>query len=321
MSKSETYPGYATYEKVGHRPSVLSQDFPRPAFREGESYHQINRWLAPYFGSEEEVRRFGAANFCVFLDDTIEVEHCLVIPSISSLRRLPYDIPPEPKQDLYKTATDEGYHAEQALQFVTDLRDHFEFESYEQYLPPLFLRRLDHLRSRETEWDRRNLITVLNGIVTETRISVELGRFANDDSLAESVREVCRTHAEDEVIHASQFKALGRWLWESFDEDTRAAAAGFFFASAIARSLPDVDRIADMLHQASTRSLKESRKVVFNAYTEDILIDEMAGEARATVTFLRHLGLEEYITFDVVVEREREQLNRELEARRKAVGG
>src|SRR2546423_6326460 len=110
MSQVVEYPKYATYEKVGIPPSVLSQSFPRPTFREGENYYQTNRLLSPHFTSEDEARRFGAANFCAFLDDTIDVEHCLVVPAIVSLRRLPYDIPPQPKQDLYKTATDEGYH-------------------------------------------------------------------------------------------------------------------------------------------------------------------------------------------------------------------
>jgi hypothetical protein len=320
VSETMSYPGYATYERMGVRPSVLSQDYPRPTFQEGENYYQTNELLTPYFHSEEEARKFGAANFCAFLDDTIEVEHCLVVPAIVSLRRLPYDIPSQPKQDLYKTATDEGYHAEQSLQFATDLRSHFGFRGYEQYLAPLFLRRLDRLRSLESEQGRKDLITILSGIVTETRIAVELGKFAGDTSLAESVREVCRTHAEDEVIHSSQFRALGRWLWEAFSEDMKVATAEFFSASTIARSLPDVDRIADMLHQSTTRSLKESRRLVYSAYTEDVLIEEMTAAAQSTVTYLRHLGVEEYIPFSLAVERERENLAVKLEARRKEIG-
>ncbi len=318
MSQVVDYPGYATYERMGVSPSVLSQDFPRPAFRESDNYYQLNKLLSPHFHSEDEIQRFGAANFCAFLDDTIEVEHCLVVPAIVSLRRLPYDMPTQPKRDLYKTATDEGYHAEQALQFATDLRSHFGFQAYEQCRAPLFLRRLDHLRSLEAEQSHKDLITVLSGIVTETRISVELGRFADDTSLADSVREVCRTHAEDEVIHSSQFKALGRWLWDVFNEDTKVAAADFFVASTIARSLPDVDRIADMLHQSTRRPLRESRRLAYSVYTEDVLIDEMAAEAQATFTFLRHLGIEEYVPVSVAVERERENLTVKLEARRKA---
>jgi len=319
LVETADYPGYASYERIGTRPSVLTQEFPRPTFNEGDNYYQPNRLLSPHFQSEDEERRFGAANFCTFLDDTIEVEHCLVVPAIVSLRRLPYDLPPQPKQDLYKTATDEGYHAEQALQFGSDLRQHFRFRSYEQYRAPLFLRRLDELRSHPSNTSYKDLITVLSGIVTETRISVELGRFASDPTLAPSVREVCRTHAEDEVIHSSQFRALGRWLWESFDEGTKAAAAEFFVASTIARSIPDVDRIADMLHQSTNRSLKDSRLLVYSTYTEDVLIDEMTAEAQATVTFLRHLGVEDYSPFSLAVEGEREKLRIGLEARRKTL--
>lgn len=318
MSHVVDYPGYASYDRMGIRPSVLAQDFPRPAFWKTDNYYPINRMLSPYFRSEDEAQRFGAANFCAFLDDTIEVEHCLVIPAIVSLRRLPYSIPSQPKEDLYKTATDEGYHAEQALRFAADLRRHFGFQSYEQCRAPLFLRRLDRLRSLASEQSHKDLITVLSGIVTETRISVELGRFADDTSLADSVREICRTHAEDEVIHSSQFKALGRWLWEVFNEDTRAAAAGFFVASTIARSLQDVDRIADMLHQSTRRPLRDSKRLAYSVYTEDVLIDEMLAETQATVTFLRHLGIEEYIPFSLAVERERENLAAKLYARRRA---
>jgi hypothetical protein len=317
VSQSAAYPGYATYERMGTRPSVLSQDFPRPTFQANDNYYQLNEPLSQQFSSDDEARRFGAASFSAFLDDTIEVEHCLVVPAIVALRRLPYDIPPEPKQDLYKTATDEGYHAEQALQYGTDLRSHFGFQSYEQYRAPLFLRRLDQLRSRESEQNHKDLITVLSGIVTETRIAVELGRFADDTFLAESVREVCRTHAEDEVIHSSQFRALGRWLWEAFNEDMKVAAAQFFISSTIARSLPDIDRIADMLQQSTARSLKESRQLVYSTYTEDVLIDEMKAAAQSTLTFLRHLGIEEYMPFSVAVERERENLAVKLAARRK----
>jgi len=321
MTHVVDYPGYATYERIGSRPSVLDQDFPTPAFRANDNYYQVNKTLSPYFHSEGEAQRFGAANFCAFLDDTIEVEHCLVVPAIVSLRRLPYNIPPQPKKDLYKTATDEGYHAEQALQFATDLRGHFGFRSYEQCRAPLFLRRLDHQRSLVSEQSHKDLITVLSGIVTEMRISVELGRFAGDTSLADSVREVCRTHAEDEVIHSSQFRALGRWLWDAFNEDTKIAAADFFVASTIARSLLDVDRIADMLHQSTGRSLGDSRRLAYSVYTEDVLIEEMMAETQATVTFLRHLGVEEYVPFSLAVERERENLTVKLDARRRAADG
>ena len=319
MSNKETYPKYATYEGTGKHPSMLDQKFPRPTLRDDEHYYPDNPILAPYFTSEEEVRRFGAANICGFLDDTIEVEHCLVIPAIASLRRLPYDIPPQPKKDLYKTATDEGHHAEQSLHFLLDVRAYFNLKNPEPCRAPLFLRRLELEKSLEENPTYRNLITVLNGIVTETRISKELSRFATNEYLAEPVRELCRTHAEDEAIHSSQFRALGYWLWEAFDEPTKVAAARFLTASTIARSLPDIDSIADMLHQSTNRSLIDCRRLVYSAYTEDILIGEMIIAAQPTINFLRQLGAEEYLPFVVALERERERLGEELEKRRKDI--
>jgi hypothetical protein len=76
-----------------------------------------------------------------------------------------------------------------------------------------------------------------------------------------------------------------------------------------------------MLHQSTTRSLKDSRRLVYSLYTEDVLIDEMAAAAQSTVTFLRHLGIEEYMPFSLAVESERENLGVQLAARRKEVAG
>ena len=116
--KKEGYPHYLTYTSKETKPSVLKQEFPLPSLESGEVYYPKNILLASCFSSEKEFQEFGAAQFCSFLGDTIEVEHCLVIPAIVSLRRIPFLIPPQPKQDLYKTATDEGFHAEQANSFL-----------------------------------------------------------------------------------------------------------------------------------------------------------------------------------------------------------
>jgi len=319
MSSAAAYPKYHTYQDTGKHPSLLSQAYPRPSFQPDENYYPPNPLLEPHFASPDESRRFGAACFCGFLEDTVEVEHCLVIPAIATLRRLPYDLPPQAEQDLYKLATDEGFHAEQSQQFLSDLRSHFGLVRDEQFRVPLFLRRLEHQRSIEPNPIHRDLITVLNGVVTETRISIELSKFVADSYLADAVRTVCRTHAEDESIHASQFKALGEWLWSQFDETTRMAAAGFLNASTIARSLPDVERIAFFLHQATQRSYIECQRIVYALYTADVLIDRLQLETRPTLSFLKHLGVEKYEPFSIALERERERLCSELATRRVAL--
>ena len=321
LTGKKPYPQYLTYEKASRHPSLLSQEYPRPMFQPSENYYPVNSLLEPYFSSKDESRKFGAANFCGFLEDTIEVEHCIVIPAISSLRRLPYNLPLHAVQDLNKTVTDEGFHAEQASQFAADLRSHFGLIRAEEFRTPLFIRRLEHQRSLEPDPVYRDLITVLNGVVTETRISIELSKFARDEFLAKPVRDVCHTHSEDETIHGSQFRALGEWLWGEFDETTRYAAAGFLNASTIARSMPDVERLAYFLHQATGRPHLECKRHVFEVYNEDVLIDQMYFAARPTELFLRRLGVNEYVPFSLALEQERERLGSELATRRKELEG
>jgi len=255
--------------------------------------------------------------FCGFLEDTIEVEHHLVIPAVAVLRELPYKIPDQPLQDLFATATDEGFHAEQSLMFTSALRKHFDLETAKSSKVSLFLKRLREQRSSEPSPLYKKLITVMNGVITETRISLELGDFARNTELVESVREVCRTHAEDEAIHASQFKALGTWLWSQFDEETRKAAAQFIVASTIARSLPDIERIAHCFAQATRCPPTEAQLIVFSAYTANRSIDELLFAARPTLNFIRKLGVEEYLSISDAFEDERNRLARELEERRR----
>ncbi|MEK6703933.1 MAG: diiron oxygenase [Planctomycetota bacterium] len=312
------YPPYRTYDHAKNPPSLLKHDFPRPAFAPGELYYPPSRLLESRFASAEESRRFGAAMFCGFLEDTIEVEHNLVIPAVSMLRRLPYEIPVQAEQDLYATATDEGFHAEQSLQFTSDLRERYCLRRSEEFRMPLFLRRLEEQRAAEPRPDYQYLITVLNGVVTETRISLELGEFANNKALAPEVREVCSTHAEDEAIHASQFRALGQFLWGEFDEPTRVAAARFITASTIARSLPDVPRIAHFFQQVTGRSLEDAQRIVYEVYSENVSIDELLFASRPTVKFIRELGVEQYMPFDRAIEDERRKLAGELAAQCKA---
>lgn len=319
MPTAPRYPRYTTYERLGKKPSVLTQEFPKPALKPDERYYPSNPTLSRHFTSEEELRRFEAESFCEFLADTVEVEHCVVIPAIAALRRIPFAIPDDPKKELYRTATDEGFHAEQSLHYLADLRQGFALPEGDSCCAPLFLRRLECYRLAESNPMHRHLITVLNGIVTETRISVELSQFANDESLASSVRRICHTHAEDEAVHSSQFRALGRWLWEAFDSDERSAASRFLTESTIARSLPDIDRFVDMFHRATGRAREDCENVVYSSYTEEILIDEMLVAARPTVGFLRNLGTDEYTSFALELEHEKSRLAQELDQRRRGL--
>ena len=90
--------------------------------------------------------------------------------------------------------------------------------------------------------------------------------------------------------------------------------------STIARSLPDVDRIAFFLHQATHRPLRESQQEVFSLYSADVLIEQMLIAARPTVTFLRNLGVKKSFSFEEALSLERERLTTEMTSRLSAMG-
>lgn len=313
------YPKYITYAESDIEPSVLSQEFPLPNFSEHECYYPKNRLLDHIFESPGERATFAAANFCGFLADTIEVEHNLVIPAVAAIRRLPFQIPHQAELDLFKTATDEGYHAEQALAYLNDLRIRLGIKMQSDLKPPLFMQRLEEQRDAVKVPFHRDLITVLNGVVTETRISIELSRFAADSQLADSVRRICKTHAMDEKIHASQFRALGTWLWQSFDDETKTLSAKFYIASTIARSMPDLSRLIEYLGEAKGVGVIAATEMVCDSYTADDLIDEMLIAAKPTLHFLDQLGVTKLIDIDEALLVERQRQRNEMTARRHAL--
>jgi hypothetical protein len=285
------YPPYLTYEKAHLEPTVLEQEFPIPAFSRNEVFYPPHLKLDKYFENEDQKCKFGAAQFFGFLQDTVEVEHCLVIPAVAAVRRLPYEIPAEAEQHLNETVTDEGFHAEQSSKYLNKLKSYFQLSWSEEQRLPLFLRRLEKQREAASNAFHRDLITVLNGVVTETRISIELSRFANDNRLTDTVRQICRLHAKDEAIHASQFKALCTWLWQVFDRTTREVSSKFLIDSMVARSMPDFNRLTNFLHQSTGKSSDECAVIITDEFTAESLVEEMQIAAKPTIAFLEQLGV------------------------------
>ncbi|HKO81239.1 MAG TPA: hypothetical protein VJU78_12625, partial [Chitinophagaceae bacterium] len=208
--------------------------------------------------------------------------------------------------------TDEGYHAEQANAYLTELEAHFGFPASHSIKPPLFLCRLENLRSAEKNPIYKDLITIINGIVTETRISVELSKFASNKELSDSVRAICDSHAKDEAIHATQFQALGQWLWEEFDERTKDDVSKFYIKSTIARSLPDIDLLVHSFMKVTGCMSVDAYKIVLSNYNADELIKEMLLAAKPTISYLKKLGLDQYMSFDLAIAEEKAMLEQEL---------
>gem|GEM_PF-2430545 len=288
-----SYPSYITFEHVGKLPTCVDQKFEKNLILEESKifYPKIDK-LEAYFSSEYESLRFGAAQFCGFLHDTIAVEHSIVIPAIRDLYKLPFHIPVQPIEDLFKLITDEGHHAAQALSFINIIKQHFDLEICENGDKlPLFLRRLEKQKSELSSDLDKSLFTMIIGIVTETRISKELGQFTNNEYIISAVRENCSSHQHDETIHASQFRALGEWSWSQFDDEQKELAAELYAKTTIARSLPDISRIAFYMSQVTSYSRERCDKIVNKIFTPDVIREEMLIAARPTIFFLRKLGV------------------------------
>jgi hypothetical protein len=229
------------------------------------------------------------------LHDTIHVEHNIVIPSIRDLEKLDVAIPDGPKEELYKLVTDEGHHAAQALTLINAIKHEFDIDIYEKGKEtPLFIVRLNESMNKLSCEDERVLFRVIIGIVTETRISKELGQFVDNDCIQKCVVDNCRSHQEDETVHASQFRALGIWMWDRLSAKQRELAAGIYAETTVMRSLPDVERLAFYFSQASGHSKETSLEIVRDIFREDVVKEEMLIAARPTIAYLKKLGVTEY---------------------------
>ena len=140
--KMKNYPKYLTFRNRNNHPSVLNQNFPLPVPDSNKRYFPKNDLIYSVLNSIEEERKFEIAQFYTFLKDTIEVEHFLVIPAIANINRLDFNIPNQAKEDLYKIATDEGFHAEQSLTYLNSLVEQFQIKLEDDKLPPKFIQKL-----------------------------------------------------------------------------------------------------------------------------------------------------------------------------------
>lgn len=296
MSNTATYPDFLTFDVLNKSPTAVEPFFVNDIhFEEGKIFHPKLDKIEHYFKDEYQSLKFGACQFIGFLHDTIHVEHSIVIPSIRSLYLLPFEIPDKPKEELFKIVTDEGHHAAQALSFIHAIRDRFEAEICEPGKEtPLFIQRLNKSKKKLSSESDKALFTMIIGVVTETRISKELGQFTQDNNIVSSVVNNCRSHQEDETIHASQFRALGIWSWAQLNEHQRGLAAGLFAETTIMRSLPDIDRLAFYFSISTGCSRQNADKVIKKIFTEDIIREEMLIAARPTIAFLKKMGVTEY---------------------------
>lgn len=282
----KNYPKYLTFSNRNGTPSVLKQTFPLPVPNSDKRYFPKNNLLYSNLNSIESERKFEIAQFYTFLKDTIEVEHFLVIPAIANLNRLNFYIPNKAKEDLYKIATDEGFHAEQSLGYLNSLVEQFQIKLENDKLPPKFIQKLELQKHNHTYEPIKELLPIIFGIVTETRISIELWQFAKNTELENSVREICLSHSIDEVVHSSQFQALGEWLWEQMEDKLKQIVSASFMDAIIYRNMPDLDALIRCLSFATDLSIEDAQKIVLRNYNEELLIAEMLEVCNPTLKYL-----------------------------------
>jgi hypothetical protein len=280
------YPKYLTFNNRKNVPSVLNQAFPMPDPNTKKRYYPKNNLLQSHLASVEIERKFEIAQFYKFLKETIEVEHFLVIPAIANLNRMSFDIPNKAKEDLYKIATDEAFHAEQSLAYLNSLKQQFEIHLQNENIPPVFIQKLELQKRNPAYEEIIDLLPILFGIITETRISIELGRFAKNTQLENSVRAICLSHAVDEVIHSSQFQALGIWLWESMNDDIRKLVSASFIDALFYRNMPDLDALNQCFAFATDLSITDSKKLISESYSKESIFTEMFEIWKPTVKYL-----------------------------------
>lgn len=291
------YPKYIDYSDVNLTPSIHCHDFPVLKREDGKRYYPSDPALEDCFNSAQNKTLFEVACFCSFLNDTIAVEHDVVIPSISALKRINYQIPNEAYESMCRFIADEGHHAVQALHFKSELESSFELPSAGYGEVPMFIRMLNKVRNRISSAALRDEYLVLCGVVTETRISRELGEFSRDISINTSVREVCRIHQSDEAIHASQFKALGKWLWQQYDIDKKRWAAEMYSSAVICRNIIDRDQIALNLSIAESIGYQAAIEIVYTHITDKDMHKRMLGSCRSTLKYLKSLGVTTFSEF------------------------
>lgn len=293
-----TYPEYISFLSVNREPTCTKQEFNiELGFKKekGKYFYPKEAEIEKLFTSKEQSLRFGAAQFCGFLEDTVHVEHHVVIPAIRDLNLLPISIPEQPHLDLLKLATDEGHHAAQAFAFINAIKNEFDIVTYEKNKPlPLFVRELELVKSTYPSQEDKVLFNMLIGVVTETRISKELGTFIKDSNILTTVRDNCRSHQYDETIHCSQFMALGKYTWKMFNEEQRRLAASIYAKTTLARSMPDISRTAFYLSQVTGFSQEKCDEIINSIFTPKRLLAEVMLAATSTINFLNKLGVLEY---------------------------
>jgi para-aminobenzoate N-oxygenase AurF len=156
-----------------------------------------------------------------YLSFTVELEETAVMPVVTALARgrSGLTLPPGMREDAFKIATDEAWHA----QFSYDLIRQVESATgvpYTEDLPPAFTGRLTVIRESFRP-DLAGMASLLFAVVSETLISRILSGVPRDERLPQAVRAAVGDHAQDEGRHHSYFREILDVLWAQLSPEQR----------------------------------------------------------------------------------------------------
>lgn len=244
--------------------------------------------LVQAFGDIDIVNRYGAGKYGAFGFDTQHVETALVTPACNQVVDL-LPITVEHRDIIDCTIAEEGEHYKEALASVHQIERHFDLRIKRSANDiPMFLHRLNTMR-KKLPIDRHALFNFLCCVVTETRISKELGKHAFDKTLNDWVRRECRKHQKDEDVHHELFCNLAHLAFKSLPKSDRDFMIDWFPTIIIARSTPDVRRYSWLIEQVLNCTPEDAQELASNVYDIDYIKEETISVTRSTIQLLQDL--------------------------------
>lgn len=238
---------------------------------------------------EGVVKRILGHKLVNYHDFTTHLELEAIVPATIDLatQRLGLLLPTDLSVDATKIATDECFHALEAMR----QREHFAELGCVGSGPksrPAFVQKLQRTIAEEPGEIGR-LKNMVFSMVSETLITGSLTRIPNDTSVLPEVREIIREHAVDEAKHHQFFSQLMGIVWPQLESSTKRKI-GPLFAEFIDLFLtPDFVVQLQWLQEEGFSSTEA--KGIMSDVIEQTEMDSVRAQAKPTLDALRWAGI------------------------------
>jgi para-aminobenzoate N-oxygenase AurF len=248
------------------------------------------------------VRRLLVQRLYQYLHFTTELEELAVMPVVAKISRgrVGLELPVAMREDAFKIATDEAWHAQFSYDLMRQVVDETGVVCRLPELPQ-FVERLDAIRNR-LDPDVRGTESLLFAIVSETLISSILADIPRDDRLPTAVRQLVGDHAEDEGRHHAYFRTFLNYFWHALDDSQRRALGPWIPATILSFLEPDYRAIGYALRETGLAQ-SDVEHVVAESFPRQRVARDAVRAARWTVRYLAEAGvLDDERTRDAFVE-------------------